>query len=123
MDKQNALNGSAAELLDDGDKEGALAKYTEAVMVGAPSAMLLAKRAELLLKLRRPQAAIADATAALAVNPDSAKAFKVRGKARRFVGDYEKAKADLDQAQRIDYDDSVADIHEYVTKRTAKLAL
>ena len=33
-DKQNAAKGAAAELIEDGDKAGALAKLTEAVMVG-----------------------------------------------------------------------------------------
>jgi len=123
MDKQNQLKGELAELLEDGKKEEALAKCTEAILVGNPSAMQLAKRAELLLKMKRPKAAISDATAALAKNPDSGKAYRIRGKARRFVGEYEAAKADLDQAQRMDYDDDTADIHSYVSKRAAKLAL
>jgi suppressor of tumorigenicity protein 13 len=123
VDKQNGLKGEGAELLEDGDKSGALAKLTAAIAIGAPSAMMISKRAELLLKLRRPKAAASDATAALEINPDSGKAYKVRGKARRLLGDYEGAKADLDQAQKIDYDDGVADVHDYVTKRVAKLTL
>merc|ERR1719265_2418545 len=77
-DKQNSLKAAAADLLEDGDKAGALAKLTEAVMVGNPNAMLLSRRADLLLKMKRPAAAIIDATAALAKNPDSAKAYKIR---------------------------------------------
>jgi len=123
QDKQNALKGEAAELLEDGDKNGALAKLTESILVGNPSAMMLAKRAELLLKMKRPRAASADAEAALRKNPDSAKAYKIRGKARRFLGEYAASKADLDQAQKIDYDDEIADVHSYVTKRVAKMAL
>lgn len=121
-DRQNALKGAAAELLEDGDKSGALAKLTEAVMVGNPSAMMLSKRSDLLLKMKRPKAAMSDATAALALNPDSGKAYRIRGKARRYVGDYAGAKADLDLAQGIDYDDDVADLHTYVKKRSAKIA-
>jgi suppressor of tumorigenicity protein 13 len=123
VDKQNALKQEAAELLEDGDKSGALAKLSAAMAIGAPSAMMISKRAELLLKLKRPKAAASDASAALEINPDSGKAYKIRGKARRYLGDYEGAKADLDQAQRIDYDDGVADMHTYVTKRLAKLTL
>mmetsp|Transcript_30680 Transcript_30680/g.77553 ORF Transcript_30680/g.77553 Transcript_30680/m.77553 type:complete len:249 (+) Transcript_30680:115-861(+) len=122
QDRQNALKGAAAELLEDGDKKAALGKLTEAIMIGAPSAMMISKRAELLLKLKRAKGAAADATAALAINPDSGKAFRVRGKARRYLGDYVGAKSDLDQAQNIDYDDSVADVHAYVKKRVAKMA-
>merc|ERR1719343_256219 len=123
QDRQNALKGAAAELLEDGDKKAALAELTKAIMIGAPSAMMISKRAELLLKLKRAKGAAADATAALAINPDSGKAFRVRGKARRYLGDYEGAKADLDQAQNIDYDDGIADVHAYVKKRVAKMAL
>jgi suppressor of tumorigenicity protein 13 len=123
QDRQNALKQEAAELLEDGDTAAALAKFTEAINVGAPTAMMVAKRAEMLIKLKRFKAAIADATVAIEINPDSGKAFKIRGKAKRFIGDYGGAKADLDKAQSIDYDDGVADLHDYVTKRFAKIAL
>lgn len=123
VDKQNALKQESAEKLEDGDKAGALAKLTEAMMVGKPTAMMICKRGELLLKLKRPNAAAIDATAALAINPDSGKAFKIRGKARRYMGDYQGALDDLNQAQKIDYDDGVADVHSYVKGRVAKLTL
>eukprot|EP00971_Amphidinium_carterae_P045964 904272-Amphidinium_carterae.1 len=45
--------------------------------------MLLCKRGELLLKLRRPKAALQDSNAALKINPDSAKAYRLRGKVMR----------------------------------------
>lgn len=123
QDEQNALKQQAAELLEDGDRAGALPKLTEAILVGAPTALMLCKRAELLLKLKRPKAAEQDAGAALGVNPDSAKAYKLRGKARRFLGDYAGSVEDLNTAQKIDYDDDVADLHAYVQKRVKKLAL
>jgi tetratricopeptide (TPR) repeat protein len=116
-DKQNSLKGAAAEMLEDGDKAGALAKLTEAVMVGNPNAMLLARRGELLLKMKRPRAAVLDASAALDKNPDSAKAYKIRGKAQRLLGKYAEAVDDFAQCQKIDYDDSIVDMHNYCTKR------
>lgn len=123
QDAQNALKQEAAELLEDGDREAALAKQTAAIMAGAPSALMLCKRAEMLLKLKRPAAAEADAAAAVSVNPDSAKAYKLRGKARRYLGDYAGACEDLNTAQKLDYDDGAADLHAYVQKRVAKLNL
>jgi len=116
-DKQNAAKGAAAELLEDGDKAGALAKLTEAVMVGNPTAMLLVKRGELLLKMKRPKAAVADTTAALAKNPDSCKGYKIRAKAHRLLGKYAEANTDFSEAQKIDYDDDIVDAHAYCTKR------
>lgn len=116
-DKQNAAKGAAAELLEDGDKAKALEKLTEAVMVGNPNAMLLCKRGELLLKMKRPKAALVDASAALKKNPDSAKAYKLRGKANRFLSKWVEAVDDFAQCQQIDFDDSIADMHKYCTKR------
>jgi len=127
QDLQNKCKQEAADILEDGgDKGAALAKLTEAVMVGSPNAMLLCRRGELLLKLKRPRAAVADADAALKKNPDSAKAYKLRGKAYRYLSDWERAVEDFSQCQKIDYDDAVADMHKYCTKRKvwyAKMAV
>lgn len=116
-DKQNKLKGEAAEALEDGEKAKALEKLTEAIKVGNPNAMTLSKRGELLLKMKRPLAAIADATAALKKNPDSAKAYKLRGKANRFLSKWEEAVSDFAACQQIDYDDDIADMHKFCTKR------
>lgn len=49
------------------------------------SAMLYAKRASILLKQKRVNAAIRDCNEALKHNPDSATAHKFRGRANRLV--------------------------------------
>jgi len=123
MDKQAALKGESQDALEDGDLAKAVQKFSEAIMIGGVSAMMLAKRAEMLLKQKRFQAAIADATLALSLNVDSAKAYRVRGKANRFLGQYEGSASDLAQAQKMDYDDSVVDVHKYVEKRLQKMQL
>ena len=79
-----------------------------------PSALLYAKRAEMYLKLRKPNAAKRDCDRALEANPDSAKALRIRGSAHRYLGNYEAAQADLAAAQRIDYDDSVDAMQKFV---------
>lgn len=123
MDKQCELKQESQEALEDGDLTKSVQKLTEALLMGGVSAMMFAKRAELLVKQKRYRAAIADASRALTMNPDSTKAFRARGKAYRLVGDYEKSAADLSQAQSIDYDDGTADIHSYVKNRWAKMQL
>ena len=50
-----------------------------------------AKRADMLLKAKRPVAAIADAEKALELNPDSAKATRVKGLAHRKLGQWDDA--------------------------------
>ena len=109
-----------------------------------PSALTYAKRAECFIKLKKPvvrarvvviaallradasalfitlpQAAIKDADAALALNPDSAKALKMRGLAHRLLGAWEAAAKDLGAAQGIDFDESVVDPLKLVVDKAA----
>eukprot|EP00439_Symbiodinium_sp_Y106_P023831 s1923_g2.t3 len=59
LDNQGELKQAAAEALEDGNLAKALEKLTEAFQIGNVSAMMFAKRAELLLKLKKPCACIA----------------------------------------------------------------
>merc|ERR1719195_773712 len=90
MDRQNACKGQAAEALEDGDKAGALAKLTEAILI---------------------------ANAALGKNPDSAKAYRLRAKAHRFLSMWDEAVTDFAACQKIDYDDDLKDMHEFCNRR------
>merc|ERR1719446_38873 len=90
--------------------------------MGNPSALLYVRRAEALLKLKRPIASIRDCTLALQLNPDSGKAYKVRGKAHRRLGEWSKAHADLAMGQQIDFDDSTEEVQKYVDERYNKIA-
>jgi len=123
MDKQGELKQQAADAAEDGDLGTAVARFTEALMLGGVSAMMVSKRAEMLFKQRRYKATIADATLALTLNPDSAKAYRIRGKARRLLGEYEASASDFSQAQGIDYDDGVKDMHDYAKRRWDKIQL
>jgi suppressor of tumorigenicity protein 13 len=54
-------------------------KVNDVVKSAPPSALVFTRRAELSLKLGRPVAAIRDCDEALKLNPDSGKAYRVRG--------------------------------------------
>ena len=82
-----------------------------------PSALLLAKRAECYLKLKKPNAAIKDADKALELNADSAAAYKARGKAHRLLGHWESAAVDLGQGLRIDFDEVSQEVLNLVTEK------
>jgi suppressor of tumorigenicity protein 13 len=98
-----------------------LDKYTAAVLSAPPSALLYANRANALLKLQRPLAAERDCDLALAENPDSAKALRMRGQARKALGKWEEALHDLSAAQQIDFDESVVhDLKELTDKHIAQ---
>merc|ERR1712151_759334 len=68
-------------------------------------------------KLKRPLACINDSDAALKLNPDSAKALKTRGKAYRKLCKWEEAFSDLSTGQKLDFDDSTADVLDVVSKK------
>ena len=62
--------GEAAEAASEGNFAAAVAAYSKA-LAGMPSALTFAKRAEVLLKLGHPSAAVADCESAIEKNPDS----------------------------------------------------
>jgi len=63
----------AAEALSAGRYAAACAHFTACVDAGPPSALMLARRAECLVRLSKPVAALRDCDAALALNPDNGK--------------------------------------------------
>ena len=118
-EKKSAAAAAAAG----GDLAAALALYSEALELEAATACLsattLAKRGEVLLKLERPRGCASDCAAALALNPDSCKALKVRGKAHAALGDYTAANLDLSKAQSIDFDPDLAELAKDVKDKAA----
>lgn len=95
---------AAMDAMGEGNLELAVAKFSAAILA-APSANLLATRGTCFLKMKKPLAAIRDATRALEHNADSAKAYKLRGKAHCLLGDWKEAVKDLGTGQNIDYDE------------------
>ena len=107
FEKASEFKMKAADLKSEGKWDEALDCYTSAVLAAEPSALLYANRAMVLMQLNRPRAAEHDCSLALKLNPDSAKALRVRGKARKELGKYEEALHDLSASQQIDFDESV----------------
>lgn len=99
---------------------GSIEALTEAIKVGA-SAPLYAQRASIYLRLKKPNAAIRDCDAAVQLNPDSSKAYKMRGRANRMLGEWAKAAADLRLGNRLDYDDSTYELQKLVEEKLQKV--
>ena len=113
FEKANECKMQAADLKSEGKWEEALEKYTEAILAAEPSALLYANRAMVLMELGRTKAAEHDCSLALEKNPDSAKALRIRGKARKLLGKYDEALHDLSASQQIDFDENtVQDLKE-----------
>ncbi|CAN8063677.1 unnamed protein product [Agarophyton chilense] len=98
------LKQVAAQLAASEDWDTALEKYNELMRL-KPSTLALAKRAEVLLHLKRPLAAIRDCETALKENESSAKALKIRGQAYALIGEWELAAKDLQKGNALDFDE------------------
>jgi suppressor of tumorigenicity protein 13 len=122
MEACRAAKQLADEASDVGDALGALRRLSEAVMSGGAGALLFARRAEMLLQLRRPKAAILDCAAALEVNPECGKAYRIRGIAHRRLGRWEAAQKDLLQGQKLDHDENATQVQKFVEEKLKQLA-
>ena len=107
VEKSGEERSKAMEAFSDGRVDEAVTHYTNAIQLNPNSAVLFAKRAQCLVQLKRPIAAIRDCDRAIELNADSAPAYKFRGKARRLLGEWVHAYTDFGVAQKLDYDDSV----------------
>jgi tetratricopeptide (TPR) repeat protein len=92
-----------------GDTDAAVADYARAIE-GDPdsAAKYLLSRAELMLDCENFNAAIADCTAAVALDETHSGAFQVRGLARRELGDIDAAEADFTAALALNPDAAMA---------------
>lgn len=121
LEEISNLKIEAAELVQDNKFEEALEKYNKIIAFGKPSAMIYTKRASVLLSLKRPKACIRDCTEALNLNIDSANAYKVRAKAYRHLGKWECAHADIEQGQKIDYDEDLWEMQKLIEEKYKKI--
>eukprot|EP00928_Gymnodinium_smaydae_P061967 TRINITY_DN45916_c0_g1_i1.p1 TRINITY_DN45916_c0_g1~~TRINITY_DN45916_c0_g1_i1.p1 ORF type:complete len:238 (-),score=92.82 TRINITY_DN45916_c0_g1_i1:161-874(-) len=121
QDKQNGLKQQGTDAMEDGKLDLALEKFTEAIEVGCASALMYARRAKLLMQLGRPRAAVNDCTAALAINPDSANAFKIRGRAYKKLQMWEESHSDLATALKLDFDDETEEEAKEVAEKAKEL--
>ncbi|XP_022725958.1 TPR repeat-containing thioredoxin TDX [Durio zibethinus] len=111
----------AIEAISEGKLDEAIDYLTEAIMLNPTSAILYATRASVFIKLSKPNAAIHDADAALEINPDSAKGYKVRGMARAMLGRWEESASDLHVASKLDYDEEIGSVLKKVEPNAHKI--
>ncbi|THD20347.1 Suppression of tumorigenicity 13 (Colon carcinoma) (Hsp70 interacting protein) [Fasciola hepatica] len=105
MEQADAKRAEAQSKLSDGDIDGAIQLFTEAIKLNPTSALLYARRANCFYKLKKPCAAIRDCDKAISLNPDSAQPYKWRGFSRKLLGKWEEAYNDLQMSLKLDYTD------------------
>ncbi|KAL1765079.1 hsc70-interacting protein isoform X2 [Sigmodon hispidus] len=122
MDQANAKKGAAILALNDGELQKAIDLFTDAIKLNLRLAMRSAKRASVIIKLQKPNAAIQDCDRAIEINPDSAQPYKWPGKAHRLLGHWEEAAHDLALACKLDYDEDASAMLKEVQPQTQKIA-
>jgi len=119
MDQANELRGQGQMAMMDGNLDKARDIYGKAILANPHSAPLFAKRAQLLLRQKKPRNVIRDCDKALVINPDNALAHRCKGKALRLLGKWEEAASSLGAAQKIDYDDDTHEMMNTIVKPNA----
>ncbi|XP_024970296.1 TPR repeat-containing thioredoxin TDX isoform X2 [Cynara cardunculus var. scolymus] len=109
-DLAQILKLKAMDAVSEGKLNEAIDQLTQAILLNPSSPILYAARASVLIKLRKPNAAIRDADAALQINPDSARGYKMRGMARAMLGLWEEAARDLGVASTFDHDEEIGSV-------------
>ncbi|KAL5708070.1 hypothetical protein ACHQM5_018905 [Ranunculus cassubicifolius] len=119
-DASQSAKGQAIEAISEGKLEEAIEHLTEAILLSPTSAIMYATRATVYIKMKKPNAAIRDASAALEVNPDSGKGYKSRGMAGLCLHWEEAAKV-LHVASTIDYDEDICAVLKKVEPNVHKI--
>ncbi|CAN6584807.1 unnamed protein product [Malus baccata var. baccata] len=121
QDAAQIEKSKAIDAVSEGKLDEAIDLITEAIMLNPASAILKATRASFFVKLNKPNAAIRDANAALEINPDSAKGYKIRGMAKAMLGLWEEAASDLHVASKLDYDEEIGLVLKKVEPNVHKI--
>ncbi|ERM95952.1 hypothetical protein AMTR_s00060p00207730 [Amborella trichopoda] len=121
LDAAQMAKAKAMAAVSEGNLNEAIEHMTEAIISNPNSAILYATRASIFVKMKKPNAAIRDADAALKINPDFAKGFKSRGMAKAMLGQWEDAAKDLHVASQLDYDEEIALVLKRVEPNARKI--
>ncbi|KAL6986078.1 hypothetical protein U1Q18_019445 [Sarracenia purpurea var. burkii] len=120
-DASQGAKAQAMEAISEGKLKEAIEHLTKAILLNPTSAIMYATRASVFIKMKKPNAAIRDANAALEINPDSAKGYKSRGMARAILGQWEEAAKDLHLASNLDYDEEISIVLKKVEPNAHKI--
>lgn len=120
-DQSDEKRTAAVQAFSQQKFDEAILLYTDAIKLNPQSALLFAKRGQVYLKLRKPNACIQDCARALELNCDSAAAYKFRGRAYGLLGKFEEASVDLCESLKIDYDDQTNEWLSEVKPNAEKL--
>lgn len=123
ISEAQAKRSEAVSAFVEKDFEKAIKLYTEAITLNPQAALLYAKRGQVYLEMKKPNACIRDCDRALELNPDSAAAHKFRGRANQLLGNFEEAATDLRLACKFDFDEQADEWLREVTPNVSTLLI
>jgi len=121
FEEATSIKIQAMEAQREAKFDEALSLFTKAIVTNPHAGILYASRAQLLLEMKKPNAAIRDCNTAIKIAPDSAKGYKIRGRANRLLGNYEAALRDYQQGQKLDFDDNTKKLEAEIKPRADKI--
>jgi len=121
MEAAMEAKSAAQAAMGEGNFEEAIKQFSVTLQT-MQSALVLANRATAYVKMKMPRAALADCEAAIAKNPDSAKSYKVAGKALCLMGKFDEAFKKLCTGNNIDGDDASFELQQQLKARQARIA-
>jgi len=121
QDEAMSFRGKGMAAMSEGNNQEAIDLFTQGIQLDNSRTVLFVKRATAYLRLEKPNAATRDAKKALEINPDSAAAFKALGKAEKMLGKWDDACLNFETAQKIDYDDGIAELIRDIKPKAKKM--
>lgn len=115
------LKAQAAECAANGKLPEAIDMLTRALRLAPTKALYWSYRASYFLQCAQPGAALRDANRALKINPDNARALRIRGTINRHLGNWLEALSDLSKAQSVDYDEHIDSLLRFVKEKAAQV--
>nr|CAG4709506.1 unnamed protein product [Naegleria fowleri] len=105
----NEYTSKGNQLLKEKQFELAAIHYGKSIeLQNGESALLFIKRAECMAMLNKPLSVRRDCDAAITLNPDAGKAYRLRAKAYFVLRKYEQARDDLEMSKKLEDDTSEA---------------
>jgi len=121
FEEATGLKIQAMDCQREGKFEESLNLFTKAIQINPLAGILYASRAQVLLDMKKPNAAIKDCETAIRIAPDSAKGYKIRGRAHRMLGLYELALRDYQLGQKLDFDETTKKLEMEIKPRADKV--
>uniref|UniRef100_A0A8C8RAM0 Hsp70-interacting protein N-terminal domain-containing protein n=1 Tax=Pelusios castaneus TaxID=367368 RepID=A0A8C8RAM0_9SAUR len=121
-DQANEMREQAFAALDQGEFQKAIYLFTDAIRLNPHFTLSYVNRANVFVKLQKPNAAIRDCDRASELNPNLAQSYKWRGKAHMLLREWKEAVQDFSLACQLDYDEDTSAMLKSAQQKAEEIA-